>query len=392
MCIRAILLVLAAAPVTQGMLSSDMRSLTSDSFLVAIGAVESGLATPRTSTMMLLGMGTIAAFVAGGRVMPYLSPKVLSFVVCTIYVVFLVTIDISIAVQRQKGGFAFNPMCAILTVEAAKLGLSLLFYFLSWYGSGRPLVPNEFSLTDVYWLLIPAVVFTFNNVLVWWAISANDMASFVVFRDTMVVWTAIIWVLVFQTPLGKVRSIGIAIILAGVMMNRIGSSFIGNMWSWAFVWVLLMTFCNASASVVNEKAMKRNRGLDINIQNSVLYFGCIGTTLFVMLLFDHRSLTSPAAFFDGFTNKTFITIAAQVLAGLMVSRLLKHADAVMKNVSWCLRGPTVVLVAPFFLTTPIDRIAVCSVSVVAIGCFMYLSQGPMFIKSELPERGKFALA
>lgn len=44
-------------------------------------------------------------------------------------------------------------------------------------------------------------------------------------------------------------------------------------------------------------------------------------------------------YFYGFTRHTVFTILLQAVAGLTVSRILKYADAVQKNVAASLRGP-----------------------------------------------------
>merc|ERR1712062_744248 len=133
------------------------------------------------------------------------------------------------------------------------------------------------------------------------------MAAFGVFRDTMILWTAVIWRIFFKTQLGWTRLSGIFVIFLGLCVNRVGLS----AWNWAFLWVLVMTLTNATGSVVNEFALKRSRKLDINVQNSILYMAC-GTFAILLLAFDEPSrLMSTQAFFQGFTGRTFFTLTLQ---------------------------------------------------------------------------------
>merc|ERR1719384_654264 len=90
------------------------------------------------------------------------------------------------------------------------------------------------SLADMRWLALPAVIFTANNILVWWAIGKNDVGVFGVFRDTMILWTAALWCFVYQTSLGAARRSAIGVVFAGLVVNRAGSIFNGSPWSWTF--------------------------------------------------------------------------------------------------------------------------------------------------------------
>merc|ERR1719428_1650174 len=139
------------------------------------------------------------------------------------------------------------------------------------FGNGVTM-PDNFSFQDIKWLLVPAVLYALNNLLVFKALGVNDAASFGIFRDTTIIWTAVIRWSVFRTPLGRVRLAGVAIIITGLFLNRL-SSVVGtnNAISFMFLWVVLMTLTNATASVANEYAVKRNKALDINFQNCVLY-------------------------------------------------------------------------------------------------------------------------
>ncbi|CAE8583316.1 unnamed protein product [Polarella glacialis] len=138
-----------------------------------------------------------------------------------------------------------------------------------------------------------------------------------------------------------------------------------------------MTFCNALGSVTNEKAFKRSAALDINLQNCVLYSGCICATLLVMAFTDLELLLSPSRFLEGFTRGTLLTICLQATAGLLVSRLLKYTDSIMKTVASCIRGPVVVFIAPLLVDSPTDWQTLGSSMLIASGCVQYMLQGPM---------------
>jgi drug/metabolite transporter (DMT)-like permease len=334
----------------------------------------------------------VLAFAVGGVVGPMVPVNIRPYLICAIYVGFSVAIDISIAVQKKSGdghgddgGYAFNPVCAVILTEAVKFWVSLFIYLIAVKSVPEmPLIPPELSLQDAKWLALPAAIFTLNNILVFEAIRKNDMSSFGVFRDTMILWTAAMWRCVFRVELGWTRLGGILIVFVGLIVQKVFSSRSSGEFSWMFVWVLLMTLCNAAGSVANEFALKRNRALDINVQNMVLYSFCVGCSLLFLCATDPRRIVG--AFFNGFDGYTWITIALQSLVGLLVSRLLKHTDAVMKVISTCLRGPVVVMIAPLFTHVDSSVASCLSALIVASGCFTYLTQGPLSAAARSAEK------
>jgi drug/metabolite transporter (DMT)-like permease len=333
-------------------------------------------------TLPIVLAGGVAAFAVGGAVGPMVPAKMVPYLVCAIYICFSVAIDVSIAVQKKGGsahgdsaGYAFNPVCAVLLTEAVKFCISMLIYLISVKSDGRPLVPPELSFADAKWLAVPAIIFTVNNVLVFEAIGKNDVSTFGVFRDTMILWTACMWRCVFNVQLGWARLGGIFIVFLGLVVNKVFSSRSSGDFSWMFMWVLLMTLCNAAGSVANEYALKQNRSLDINVQNMVLYSFCVVCSLAFLAATDPARIAGT--FFAGFDSHTWLTIGLQSLVGLLVSRLLKHTDSVMKTIATCLRGPVFVMISPIFTHISSSAAACMSAVIVASGCFTYLAQGPL---------------
>jgi len=320
-------------------------------------------------------------------VAPYIPMgKAFGLAMCAVYVAFSVSIDVSIkmlatnapAEEKKEGDYAFNPICMVLVTEISKLIISAVLAFAA--GSSSSSENSEarkISAADVAYLALPAAIFTVNNVLVFKAVGANDTAVFGVFRDTMILWTAAIWKLVFRTDLGSFRMAAILVIFAGLVVNQFAHQSAGK-FSWAFLIVIAMTLCNASGSVANEFALKRSKGLDINIQNAVLYMLCIGFSLVLLLIDDPSRLSGLRLFFAGFTGLSWTLAGVQACAGLMVSRLLKYTDSMMKTSATCLRGPVFVAIAPFFIAGQhLNAGSIISALLVAGGCFGYLSQGPI---------------
>lgn len=321
------------------------------------------------------GLVGFSALVLG---LPCFRPAIICYFVCAIYIVVSVTIDLTIAIQKTsqtdlqsaEAPYQFNTKCAVLLTELIKLVVSVGFAGFNSFRQGS--WPNV-AFSDVQWLLLPAILFVLNNILVYQAIGKNHMAAFGVLRDTMILWTALIWRAFFRTELGSMRMAGIMLIFAGLTVNRAGCS----AFTWAVLWILLMTLTNALGSVANEFALKWSKKLDINVQNAVLYAACAFFAILLLALDEPSRLMGPTPFFHGFTGNTFFTVTLQAFAGLMVSRMLKYADSVTKTVASCLRGPVVVFVSPYLLEVPNTGLECMSAIIVASGCMVYLLCGPL---------------
>jgi len=288
-------------------------------------------------------------------------------------------IDITIAYQKTShdaATYTFEPACTVLLVEAMKFIISAGLQMFSSSKSSEP--HTRMTFHDIKWMCLPMILFTLNNILVWQALGKNDIVTFSVFRDTMIIWTAIFWRGIFQVPLGHVRWLAIVLVVLGVTINRLSNFYTLHTWTWAFLWILLMTFCNAMGSVSNEWALKRNAGLSINVQNMYLYAGCFFFTLVFIAIAHPEKLTGFGSFFQGFSLDVFVLACLQSVTGLVVSRALKYADSVMKNVAACLRGPIVALIGPVIFKFHSETGSVTSALVVAVGCLVYFSQGPIF--------------
>jgi hypothetical protein len=328
-------------------------------------------------------------FVITGSVVPMIPKAVVNLLVMAVYISLSVTIDLLIMYQKDTDDAAssvykFDPTCSIILTETIKLVVSLTLYTSNQVISGSQLVPDTLTLCDAGLFFLPALFFTLNNIMVFVAIGGNDASAFGVFRDTMILWTALIWVSIFKASLGPIRLGGIAVIFVGLLINRVGSISAAT-FNWAFVLVMLMTVTNATGSVFNEYALKWNKALDINLQNAILYTMCICFSVIILAIRSPTHLASPGAFFQGFTNWTVLMVCLQASAGLLVSRLLKYADSIYKTIGTCLRGPSLVLAAPFVLGSQSDLVSIASAFIVASGCLIYLSQGALSTTAKDPD-------
>jgi hypothetical protein len=294
------------------------------------------------------------------------------------YISFSCLIDTNISIAGNGNGVKFEPACSVLIQEVGKLIVSMVLYTVARWNAirdGHPFLQEQVRMKDVMYLAVPGCFFAVNNVLIYEAIGRTEIATFGVFRDTVIFFNAAIWCFVFHSTLGMTRYLALFIIFVGFCLNQITPLLHGTM-SPAILIVLFMGLTNACASVANEYAIKMNSDLNLNLQNSLLYCFCSFFAFLYILVLRPEKLSSVASFFAHFDATAWITIGLQMAVGLLVSRILKYADSVTKTVGACLRGPLVVILAPFIgLRSRSDWLTNVSAVMVACGAYIFFIQG-----------------
>jgi len=252
-------------------------------------------------------------------------------VCCAAYASLSISIDLSIknAARVNGGKYPFNPACAVVTVEALKLIASVVLFGFSARSSlreGKEIVLP--GLMDVAWLMVPGFVYTCNNIIVFLAIGHCPLGAFGVIRETMLIWNALLWTVVFRAPIGRMRWFSILLLFLGCVVNQLPAFFRAE-FTLGVLWAFLLAFSNAAGAVANEYAMKRKAAMDINLQNCILYFFCGSFGMLYLVIFALDDLRK--GFFTGFGPQCVQVVILQMLTGLAVSRILKYVDAVTKT-------------------------------------------------------------
>jgi uncharacterized membrane protein len=285
-------------------------------------------------------------------------------------------LDISIvAMSESHGGkLAYEKLTVVVFVELVKLVVSSGLYWTNGHQGS-----DAVSKGDIKSLAASAVLYSLSNYLLFATLEHIDPMTFAVIRDTNIVFVAILWALAFATPLGATRWMAIGLIcVASVlvqlpgMKNAVLDPMVGV--------ALLLTFSNATATVCNEKALKRSAGLDINVQNMILYTMCSSFTFVVSL-----SLRGPGilyTFFDGWDNWVIWIVALQSFIGLVVSRFLKQLSSVLKSVLTPIRTLLFLFAAPVFTRGEYSVLGITAGLVAAAGTFLFLRQGPIIAKQQ----------
>lgn len=341
-----------------------------------------------------------------------------------VYLTMLVSMDMLIKYEAEQGGghYKTSPVVMVPLVEFGKLIMSVILYtlfkyvlvskpeelsHLSPFSANARVDASQSSWTGAlmvgYQMLPVALIYNFNNLLVFAVLAQVKLDAYAVWRNSAILFNAILWVWVLQRPLSCHKWIAINVCLAACCLNSMQLD--GNFsFGLPVAGVLLSAFNSSIASVLNEYVLKARAAssLELDQVNLILY----SETLILMavgyavwFLFDvvrthpeeetlYAHLAAPV------TAGAWRIIGMQVLLGLSVSRVLKYADAVAKTVVGSMRDVVLVFLAPSVVSmssTRFDWVSVGSVCWVAVSGLIYftpIAQAPSSSTMDVALAGK----
>lgn len=304
---------------------------------------------------------------------------------CVVFVVAFVATDISIkqASVANGGHYTFQPGVAVTIVELCKLLTSaglLAMKRKQKAGSDSGELP---TLGGVALLMTPAVFYTFDSILAYYAMAGVPLATVGVVRQTRLVWSALIWMVIFRTPISCTRWIAIVGIIIACVLSQVpamlSSEYTSKVWL-----VVLLAFMSSASIVFHEYVIKSQAGVDLNLQNVILYASGVACALVYLAIVKISVFSSPAAFFEGVTPECLQVIVLQVFLGLTISRILKYVESVTKGIMSSLSSIVTIFVGSALLHTHLKAAEILAAAVASAFCLLYLSQGPLVHVSREP--------
>jgi len=326
-----------------------------------------------------------------------------------IYVSLLIGCDLvaSATAQANGGSYPWDPVFIALIVEVAKCTVSLCMVVLvdlpraSWANVPRkhsslemlrlmPARENPNGDIDVeaaeppledpgIWLeaavrLLPvALLYASNNCLVLVALSKVHLDAYVVWRNSAILFNALIWSRYFGRDLQRNQVLAVVGLTVGCCLSSFEANGSWSPLGWPVAIVLVSALLSATAAVLNEAVLKaeRCRDLGVNRLNVLLY----AQTSCILLL----GLASHGAFrgtpwrsvVAGFNGSALGLITMQTLLGLVISRVLVYANSVAKTMAGGFRELGTSCIAPLFVASRFDWVSVASVLWVFFAVVLY---------------------
>lgn len=309
------------------------------------------------------------------------------------YLVLMIGNDfaVSAASTRSGGSLPVHPACIVCLSEGTKALLS----FAMWMTKGFPLldeVPSasdnversggrqvvagmRMALSTISLMLLPAAVYSVNNMLSFFALSRIHIAHVAILRPTGVaVFNCLLWLLVFGRNQAsdayweRPRKIcGISLCIVGGLVNSYDFRTGGlSVELYAGLLLFVSTFLSAFGAVANEFVLKYRLKLSIDLQNLCLYFLTFSFTLVI------RTWSGGSLYVPGMASSAVrVVVVYNAVMGLTISRILKHMGSLSKMVLGIVREPLEVMIAPLFVASELNISIVCSAAFTVVGGLLY---------------------
>eukprot|EP00927_Polykrikos_kofoidii_P015838 TRINITY_DN17094_c0_g1_i2.p1 TRINITY_DN17094_c0_g1~~TRINITY_DN17094_c0_g1_i2.p1 ORF type:complete len:458 (-),score=60.81 TRINITY_DN17094_c0_g1_i2:73-1446(-) len=288
-----------------------------------------------------------------------------------VYLVLLIATDtlVSYISQSSGGALPWDPAAIVLVVEATKCAVSIA---LSWMMEGQDATPSFPDLLGATIRLAPvAMLYAGNNCLVLYVLSKMQLSSFVIWRNTSVIFNAVLWIAYFRRPFSLLQTAGVVCLFFGLVVGDIEADGTVTALDRRVVLVVFSALCSAAASVVNESVLKGpfgTRTIGVNRMNTLLYAET-STILAIALVWCSRG--DLAGVVSGFDRRFVVLVIAQASLGLCVSRVLVYTDSVTKVMASGVREILTIFVAPLFVASRLDSISVLSGTYILIAVLSY---------------------
>jgi len=282
----------------------------------------------------------------------------LGAIVLLIYVALLATSDVlaNATAQRHGGTYPWDPLLVVLAVEVGKSMVSGVLFLAE---SAKVPRASMKLLGECALRLLPvAMAYGGNNYLVLHVLSQMHLDSFVVWRNSSIVFNAFFWRTYFGRPLTRYQLIGVAALLIGCCLSTITVDGTWVQFGWPVFLVLLSALVSSLGAIANEAVLKTphiQSAIGVNRINMLLYSQA-SLLVCIAYMCVNGPLTSNS--FKGFDFSACIIVAMSVVLGLVVSRVLFYTDAVAKVMAGGAREIVTISVAPLFTVSRCDWISI----------------------------------
>jgi hypothetical protein len=227
--------------------------------------------------------------------------------------------------SKRTGAYDYNPVSVVVVSELSKFCLAIVLFFTTVSGATVKQVTDFAPIGYKYW--VPALVYAVYNNLTFIILTHFNPTSWRVLLNLRIVWTGILYQILFGTKLSAKKWVCLCITMFMSML------FTGDRLTWdglpALSLIFLQTFVSSLGAVYYEWILKNNKTVDVHSQNIYMY--AIGTCFNVlfMIIMDPSTL-DPAVFFRNYNWELVPVIGISAFGGVLISLVLKYMDSVWK--------------------------------------------------------------
>jgi UDP-sugar transporter A1/2/3 len=243
--------------------------------------------------------------------------------------------------------------------------------------------------SGLHFLLVPALLYTFQNVLQYRAMELLDAAVFQVTSQLKLLTTAFFSTIFLNMQLGLKKWLSLVILAVGVALVQLPSSRGAHSEASTSYAGLLMVIISCTLSGISgvyfEMIVKGKISNDNSFSQESLWarnfqLATVSVPLAVIvgLAGDRESSTwLERPFFEGFSHwSVWATIILNATGGLLVSVVVKYSDNVMKGFATSLAILASAVLSVIFLNWNLTENFLIGASLVLAAVYMYTTKSP----------------
>ncbi|UYV69794.1 SLC35A2 [Cordylochernes scorpioides] len=277
----------------------------------------------------------------------------------------------------------FAATTAVVAAEVLKLAVCLALLFVEeqmgkGVNLGRLLVHTIVKQPmDTLRVMIPAIVYTIQNTLIYLGATHLDAATYQVTYQLKILTTALLSVAMLNKRLSRLQWLSLVLLFMGIALVQLtqisgpATAVAGHEQKPLIGFLAVFGACCLSgfAGVYFEKILK---GSDVSLwmRNVQMALFSVPVGLVGVVLYDGQSVQEHG-FFYGYTLLTWLVIALQALGGLMVAMVVKHADNILKGFATSLAIVIACVVSLLFLDFHLTPVFTLGSTMVIGSIFLY---------------------
>ncbi|XP_011639154.1 UDP-galactose transporter senju [Pogonomyrmex barbatus] len=320
----------------------------------------------------------------GGINWSELFPGRWSPVIFISYIALFINQGILVTWSQRSGRYEYNIVAVVLMTEILKLIISAALYCKD--NSILTLLQETVKNKKVLLLyMIPAILYCLYNNLAFVNLARFDPTTYYVLLQLRVVFTGIIFQVIFNKKLTATQWFSLIILTVGCMIKHFDAHVLGTEFhvDIFLLLILVQTTCSCLAGVYNEYLLKRQGAdIDIFIQNVFMYIDsilCNVVAIVALNLFMNgvNSDTLSNAKIDMFLQpKVILIMLNNSLVGIITSFFLKTLNSILKTFASAVELIFTAILCWILFGIPISTNTIVSIAMVSFAVILY-SRNPV---------------
>jgi solute carrier family 35 (UDP-sugar transporter), member A1/2/3 len=288
------------------------------------------------------------------------SSAIVAFVLLSTATVF------AVRESRTRSETAYSTSLVVVLIDAGKLSTCLLLRALKREGS------ELYSLIE-FNTSVPAILYTWQTQILLHAAKYLDSTTYQLLAQLKILTTAIFARLILKRQLSAKQYLSLIFLVAGTALAISAGTTRASGVAYdttAATGMMVAAVSSGFAGIWTERCLKGRNFLVTNIQMSISS-GILATFQFVMseVVLSRRAMHK--GLFFGFNQFTVVVVVLQIVAGLLIGLLLKHADSIVKNFAASVSLILTCVVDVCWKENSITPAFICALGLVIFALLMY---------------------